>query len=915
MSSLTKKSKMEIEERVAHIVWAAHILSYLTKTRNNVELQQNSCDDDEEELDCNELDAATERTSILQCSSTSIRSKFLDCLAQLLSPSKDERSVVATSLREREDFVEIDVARNDCFGLTAGSLSNEHGYGFEAVEEEYYNSLRAYISTGVESDTTALSEFECFAIAYTSPRVDYWVKELRDILSSASLSQNEKGQSSSQGQVEEKIWANFTRLLSQYHTRTIILKHRIVQRAYECVMNLEIHNFLHVVFEPAVGSKLWRALKFLTRPLIDIRILRDIATHHPQFQDIRISPVFPSAKTSIGLQYQIPVSTAWTKLTNDSPPAAILRKLDRYNDEFKEDCAKSYNLHAEIQLVMHYENSRDLVPTFEYFGCSKKTCLICEGFLQSLPVPICTRGRHGICDSSWGVLLSTSVGVDTALKGLETILISRINAFLEDPSEIHKSLFVSNVEQSTLASELSESTRESLKQREELIEGLKKSQMNQREENAILGGKRLYTQPGKKENLESHDSCVMCNKRPARVCGRCHGCYYCSKACQKSDWSSHKLLCKKFSVQGDRPSEQHRRAILFPDNSANPQMIWIRCERKYLSDDGYGEESYEELHVHPHLGQDRPFPGVLRIEHNPVRDRNLGSGMVFCHPRKEGYSIALHHRETFLLDGSAINRSILSSVGASGTVGHSWKGPMIAIRETASEMHEDITLGDFRHIIDWLISYGTTQSPESVDCSENDISTAVRGVKICCYGETKLHGSKPYISVDVPKGHMAHPGMKYREGSISTISELLGLPIRLWKCKDIDFWRDPPAWNESLSASSNQSVAFMMMGTNPKDAEIDICCMNPVNSPWGWAPLYWSSDLGNVLATREDGKDLAVDDVKMMCEFARRKLQPLFEDSLGGGFVSRTKQEVLDFITWENMVKFSNEMAEESEDS
>ncbi|KAF7866920.1 hypothetical protein EAF04_005761 [Stromatinia cepivora] len=889
---------MEIEERVAHIVWAAHILFYLTKTKTNVGLQQDSSDD-EEEVDCNEIDAVTERTSILQCSKTSIRSKFLDCLAQLLSPSKDGCSVTATTLREREDFVEIVVARNDCFGLTAESLSSERGYGFGAVEEEYCNSLRAYISTGVEFDTTALSKFECFAIAYTSPRVDYWVKELQDILSSASLSQNEKGRSWSQGQVEEKIWANFTGLLSQDHTRTIILKHRVVQRAYECVMNLEVHTFLNAVFQPAVGSKLWRALKFLARPLIDSRILRDIATHHPQFQDIRISPVFPLEKTSIGLQYQIPVSTAWTKLTNDSPPAAILEKLDRYNNEFLEDCAKSYNLHAEIQLIMHYENSRDLVPTFEYFGCSKKTCLLCEGFLQSLPIPIFTRGRHGICERSWGVPLSTSVEVDTALKGLETILVCRISAFLEDSSEIHRGLFVSNIEQSTLASELSESTRESLKQREEFIERLKKSQMNQREENAILGGKRLYTQPGKKENLEPHDSCVMCNKRPAR----------------KSDWSSHKLLCKKFSVQGDRPSKQHRRAILFPENSANPQMIWIRCERKYLSDDGYGEESYEKLHVHPHLGQDRPFPGVLRIEYNPVRDRNLGSGLVFWHPRKEGYSIALHHREAFLLDGSAINKSILSSVAASGTVGHSWRGPMIAIRETASELHEDITLGDFRHIIDWLISYGTTQSPESVDCSENDTSTAVRGVKICCYGEIKLHGSEPYISVDVPKGHMAHPGMKHREGSISTISELLGLPIRLWKCKDIDFWRDPPGWNENLNAPSNQSAAFMMMGTNPKDAETDLCFVDPKNSPWGWAPLYWSSDLGNVLATREDGKDLAVDEVRMMCEFARRKLQPMFEDSLGGGFVSRTKQEVLDFITWENMVKFNDEMAEETENS
>ena len=55
-----------------------------------------------------------------------------------------------------------------------------------------------------------------------------------------------------------------------------------------------------------------------------------------------------------------------------------------------------------------------------------------------------------------------------------------------------------------------------------------------------------------------------------------------------------------------------------------------------------------------------------------------------------------------------------------------------------------------------------------------------------------------------------------------------------------------------------------------------------------------------VLAVRSDDKDLAIDDVRMMCCFARRKLQPMFEDALGGGYVQRTKKEVLDFITWGN---------------
>ena len=53
---------------------------------------------------------------------------------------------------------------------------------------------------------------------------------------------------------------------------------------------------------------------------------------------------------------------------------------------------------------------------------------------------------------------------------------------------------------------------------------------------------------------------------------------------------------------------------------------------------------------------------------------------------------------------------------------------------------------------------------------------------------------------------------------------------------------------------------------------------------------------------RSDEKDLEVEDVRMMCLFARKKLQPMFEDALGGGTVPRTKEEVVSHITRANML-------------
>lgn len=323
-------------------------------------------------------------------------------------------------------------------------------------------------------------------------------------------------------------------------------------------------------------------------------------------------------------------------------------------------------------------------------------------------------------------------------------------------------------------------------------------------------------------------------------------------------------------------------------------MVWLPCERDIEDDTRI---PYELVNPHPYLGSDEPSVGRLQIESNPIRDRYFGRGMVQWALRKEGYSIILLFRDAFSIDGSAINRSILESVGTSGVPAHQWRGPMAAVRQTPSEFYEDITLDDFRHIIDHVISYATTELRESTSNLEEDhVSTTIRGVKICCYRETKLHGSEPYISVDVPIFHPTR--LLYKEGKVSPISELLGLPLRLWKYLDIATWIDPPGWDENKNAASNQDAAFLMMETDSG------------NPGWGWAPLYWNSNIGNVLAIRPDGKDLAVHDVRLMCYFARRKLQPMFEDALGAGWVPRTKQEVLDFITWENMMKCKDEIVD-----
>ncbi|KAJ5361967.1 hypothetical protein N7541_002811 [Penicillium brevicompactum] len=152
---------------------------------------------------------------------------------------------------------------------------------------------------------------------------------------------------------------------------------------------------------------------------------------------------------------------------------------------------------------------------------------------------------------------------------------------------------------------------------------------------------------------------------------------------------------------------------------------------------------------------------------------------------------------------------------------------------------------------------------------------SLRGVKICCRGKIKVHQSEPFVSIDITRERQISLG----SGSISPISVCLGMPIRFWKDPNFRFHHDP----------SNPDVAFMMMETDP------------FYESWGWAPGYWNRAIGSVLAVREDGQELAVNDMEMMCHFARNRLQPMFENVSELGSSVGGRQRVVDFITWDNV--------------
>jgi hypothetical protein len=193
-------------------------------------------------------------------------------------------------------------------------------------------------------------------------------------------------------------------------------------------------------------------------------------------------------------------------------------------------------------------------------------------------------------------------------------------------------------------------------------------------------------------------TCIACNASNAKFCSLCHSISYCSPECQKPDWPLHKTICKTFTALPPRPSPSHKLAILFPVDSKDPELLWVKCERRVDDEDGVAWESpnTEQLlrieNLDPKYQHAREFK---KIQRNALRGFNLS------------YTVQVICRETFLIDGSTPNVCVRHTT--KGQMTHDWRGPIVVMRQPDMGVdplfYEDIRASDFRVAIDYFLSY------------------------------------------------------------------------------------------------------------------------------------------------------------------------------------------------------------------
>jgi MYND finger len=358
-------------------------------------------------------------------------------------------------------------------------------------------------------------------------------------------------------------------------------------------------------------------------------------------------------------------------------------------------------------------------------------------------------------------------------------------------------------------------------------------------------------------------------------CKSCRAAHYCSNGCQKRDWALHKTVCKPFNCLPLRPAPSYKLAFLFPVESSKPELVYVDCRRKWDEEDG---QSFEMPEMSSLLGNDKPDVGRTAV--------TAHGGVMMDH------TICIHFRDAFLKDGSTQNKSIIACTR--GAVVHTWNGPFVVMTQPTTNIDpgvfEDVTLGDLRSAVDYFSRY-RDESVEDLEAFHDMTEPIVKGVRISCDSDRRISGADEYTPIGVRADHIM-----FFAGDRPRMPELMQIPILVYLIEP-DRLQEVEAWAEDDTRPSyaTTSVTFLFLDANPK------------STSWGWAPFKWQENFGTVIVVREDRKKITPRQVEALCCYCHYKMQPLFQDSYGGGLVERTKAEVLSHLTKAKFADFFEE--------
>lgn len=180
-------------------------------------------------------------------------------------------------------------------------------------------------------------------------------------------------------------------------------------------------------------SHLWRNLRFLGRPIHNCRLIAQIGLNFPQFRKIEIHHIPRPQPTKLQPEYIISFEDALRRLGLEECEQKLLSN-SKYPvptwSSFNSKSKEGLYAHAEVQLLAWHSANPHMKPFLDYFGCSKRTCLLCEALMRTHSPIILSRGRHGVCFPDWGIPHPLFVNSPSILITLEHYFVERIRHYV-----------------------------------------------------------------------------------------------------------------------------------------------------------------------------------------------------------------------------------------------------------------------------------------------------------------------------------------------------------------------------------------------------------------------------------------------------------------------------------------------------
>ncbi|KAF2427808.1 hypothetical protein EJ08DRAFT_699344 [Tothia fuscella] len=193
--------------------------------------------------------------------------------------------------------------------------------------------------------------------------------------------------------------------------------------------------------------------------------------------------------------------------------------------------------------------------------------------------------------------------------------------------------------------------------------------------------------------------CAICEKHAAETkCASCKQIHYCSRECQKEDWSLHKKVCKIFENfdHSSKPGDNYVLTLFFPVDDDKPRLVWhlteLTCEETCLDYDFTKEllnvSSCEQSTMavfNTHMEWDAELEDEVKVSE----------------------TIRAWHRPCYLVDGSLLNQCIFNMVP-----NHYYRGPFLVHHSAGIDesILRDITPTDFCRVMKDFADYADSQN-------------------------------------------------------------------------------------------------------------------------------------------------------------------------------------------------------------